>query len=81
MYDGSLDWRQTKHNYTYQTYHNPPLTLLAHWCTVENRGVLSTVSDSLIQVINNQSWLGESKTSITISREIYISTLCYLSKD
>ena len=52
MYDGSLDWRQTKHNYTYQTYHNPPLTLLAHRCTVENRGVLSTVSDSLIQVIS-----------------------------
>ena len=44
MYDGSLDWRQTKHNYTYQTYHNPPLTLLAHRCTVESRGVLSTVS-------------------------------------
>lgn len=54
MYDGSLDWRQTKHNYTYQTYHNPPLTLLAHRCTVVNRAVLilSTVSDSLIQVIS-----------------------------
>ena len=54
MYDGSLDWRQTKHNYTYQTYHNPPLTLLAHRGTVVNRGVLilSTVSDLLIQVIS-----------------------------
>ena len=73
MYDGSLDWRQTKHNYTYQTYHNPPLTLLAHRCTVVNRAVLilSTVSDSFIQVIIIKSWLGESKTSLNISRDIY----------